>query len=213
MSAHSSKRFRFTFHLQSAHFSHPAPSVARDLGKMIQNQLRNSRAPWKPAHQLLSTVSWWHCAHRLCAVGFQGRRFPLPLTMLVGLGIHFHSCSWCLEPLEMRIWHFFQIPLLSVPGPALLCAWGYDICARASSAGSTLPAVFCTAWKQGVQSAAQRVYGIPTYTSMCTHSTNTGFEKPGTTLALRNALLFLIHLSYPPLQCFNDHDIGIYLLL
>lgn len=111
----------------------------------------------------LSTVSWWHCGHSSCAVWFQGRRFPLPLTMLVGLGIHFHSCSCCLVPLERMIWHFFQIPLLSAPGPALLCAWGCDICARASSASSTLPAVFCIAWKQGVQSAAQRVWDTHTH--------------------------------------------------
>lgn len=118
---------------------------------------------------------------------------------------------WCLW--RCMIWHFFQIPLLSAPGPALLCAWGDDLCVRASSAGSTLPAVFCIPWKQGVQPAAQRGYGVPTLTSMYRHSTNPDFGKPGTTLVHSNALVFSSHLSYQPLQCFNDHDIGLYLLL
>lgn len=44
MNAHSSKCFRFTFHLQSAHFSYPAPSVAREFRKMTQNRFRTTTA-------------------------------------------------------------------------------------------------------------------------------------------------------------------------
>lgn len=54
--------------------------------------------------------------------------------------------------------------------------------------------------------------GYP-HTHPCTGSTNPDFEKSARTLVLRNALLFLTHLSYPPSQSFNDHDIRIYLLL
>lgn len=208
MSAHSSKRFRFTFHLQSAHFSYPAPSVARDLGKIIQNQFRNTTAPWKPAQQLLSTVSWWHCGHRLCAVWFQGRRFPLPLTMLVGLGIDFHSCSWCLVPLEMH-------DLALFPNSPPFCTWpSSPLCMRGWYLCESIQCWFCTAGcvlhsteTGGSTCSPERVWDTHTHIHVQTQQ-NPDFEKPGTTLVHRNALVFSSHLSYPPL-----HDIGLYLLL
>lgn len=133
----------FTLHLQSAHFFCPSPSVTRELRNVAQDWIRDTTAQWETCTSVVfqrklvtrSMDSVWG--------DFRGGGLPLLLTVLAGLEIHFHSCSWCLVPEEMddlALVPNSPVPFCTQLSPVLIL--------RAASAGFTLSSVFCCVQNQ-----------------------------------------------------------------
>lgn len=136
MSSHSNKCFGFTFHLQSVHVFLSSPSAARELRKMTQNQLRTAtakRGTCTPAVVPSTVVTPWP---QTAWCDFREGGFSLPLSTMVALEIHFHSCSWCLV--------LGGIDSLALPNPPPFCTQLPPMpIARAASTSFTSPAVSC----------------------------------------------------------------------